>query len=195
MSRAAVANAALEQYKPPNARAIEIARLYAEEGLTYAQIGERYGISRQRVEQILRPFGIPAHWGKANRTAREQRLREAFDSVREGRETMKEAAERLGYASRDSLWAAMAELGLDVPRRQPAAHGGARRYQMGCKCDACMEGMRARARARRGQEPREHGTNSSYTNYSCRCQACTEAATIYRRGLRARRKQQRQPVD
>ena len=34
-------------------RKVDIARLYYKEGLSLAKIGERYGLSRQRVHQIL----------------------------------------------------------------------------------------------------------------------------------------------
>jgi len=34
-------------------RALQMAKLYFDEGLTYEVIGKRYGVSRQRVHQIL----------------------------------------------------------------------------------------------------------------------------------------------
>lgn len=45
----------------------EMARLYQEEGLTFQQIGDRFGISRQTVHERIRGMGIelPARPSKA----------------------------------------------------------------------------------------------------------------------------------
>lgn len=34
--------------------ALKMLRLHGEEGLTYAQIGKRFGVSRQRVQQLIK---------------------------------------------------------------------------------------------------------------------------------------------
>jgi len=196
MSRLDVANAAAEEYTTPDERAVAMARMYAEEGLTYEEIGKQYGVTRQRVEQILKPFGIPAHWGQAKKERRAQVLGESYGQISGGHATMKEEAERLGYANAASLWQAFHALGLEMPKRQPSAHGSLRRYNiLKCRCEICREGARVRAKERRERGPTTHGSASSYVNYGCRCPECREAVALYRRELRARRRQERQPTD
>lgn len=196
MSRLAVAETFLENYRPPDERAVAMARLYAEDGLTYAEIGAQYGISKQRVAQILQPFGLTAHWGQAKKEERARALRESYGQISGGHATMKEEAERLGYANAASLWNAFYCLGIEMPKRRPSAHGSRRMYQAyGCRCEICREGIRRYQRKLRQRGPATHGTNSAYTNYGCRCQKCREAATLYRRELRARHRQELQPTD
>jgi hypothetical protein len=40
----------------------------------------------------------------------------------------------------------------------------------------------------------KHGTRNGYVNHLCRCPKCTEANTVYMRGLRARRAERRRLV-
>lgn len=60
---------------------------------------------------------------------------------------------------------------------------GTNGYQMGCRCPDCREAHRisaaqAREAAKRSglapDDPR-HGRHSTYTNWACRCPACTKA--------------------
>ena len=56
-------------------------------------------------------------------------------------------------------------------------------YELGCRCEACVEAWNARqreARARRAavvaDDPYiEHGTLGAYSNHGCRCQECRRA--------------------
>ncbi len=57
-------------------------------------------------------------------------------------------------------------------------------------CEACVDAWNAyhrRYRHRRptGTRPVQHGTPSTYTNWSCRCEPCTSAWAEYRRAQRA----------
>jgi len=39
----------------------ELTRLYVEDGLTLEAIGQRYGVSRERVRQVVEKFGLKRH--------------------------------------------------------------------------------------------------------------------------------------
>jgi hypothetical protein len=193
MTRLAVAQAWESTYTPPDERAREMGRLYAEEGQTYEEIGEIYGVTRQRVAQILSPFGFTAHYGKRKRTERAQVLREIHARIQAGETTLAEQGPLLGYADGESLRHAMLAMNLRFPRPPSPEHGAAWRYNKGCHCPECTEAYRVYVREKRGKrEARTHGTPSSYINYGCRCQACREAAARYRRDLKARRRQEQE---
>lgn len=176
MSRAEVANAWLDGYQPPSERAIEFARLYAEEKLTLQEIADRYNLSRERVRQLIAPFGIPPHGGERKRNAREDALREAHAKIVSNETTTAEEAKRLGYAKPEYLRMALWRLGLQL--RKPAM-GEAER----------QKAARDRYLARVQQGPKKHGTPSAYRNFGCRCTRCKTANRKYeqnrRRQLRA----------
>jgi hypothetical protein len=179
MSRAAVANAWLEGYKPPTERAIEFARLYAEEQLTLQEIANRHSLSRERVRQLIAPFGIPPHKGARQRQERESELREVYARIMTGETTTAEEAERLGYAKPDYLRMAFWRLGLKLHR---PAMGEAERQKLAR--DRYLE------RAQRG--PKKHGTVSAYKNFACRCPRCKAANRKYEREQRRRKLQEKE---
>jgi DNA-binding CsgD family transcriptional regulator len=47
-------------------RAEKMAHLYEEEGQTYQEIGDQFGITRERVRQILRTHGVKSHGRRAS---------------------------------------------------------------------------------------------------------------------------------
>jgi hypothetical protein len=167
-----------------------MARAYVEGGLSYAQIGEEYGITRQRVGQLLGPLDLAEDrtGSKAKKVAREQSLRAVYEEVQAGETTLELAADRLGYSSGHSLRGALYGLGLLVRReRDIPAHGTLARYRSrthACRCDECRRANREKVRELNGQEPPNHGTYSGYVNYACRCKRCKEA---YRKTMRGRR--------
>lgn len=177
-----------------NERLQRMARLYTEEGKTYAQIGEEYGISRQRVHQLLKPLGLEPRTSAATRVVRQQRLRTAHAEITAGEKTIDEAAEELGYANGNSLQDTLRELGLRVSRLTEPEHGTVRRYNnraYRCRCVECRRANREHAATlRASQNPPEHGY-SGYKNYGCRCQTCKEANRLHVRGQRAARRQRR----
>lgn len=181
MSRAELAAKKAESIKPPSERAIIMARLYVEDGLTLAEIGERYGISRERVRQIIKPFGLEAHYGRRRKEGRARLLREAHQRIASRESTTAQEAERIGYASPSGLYGAFSRLGLLLPQKPPAEHGTTTRYRSGCRCEDCRRENRRKAIARRARGPKVHGSSSSYFNYGCRCQECSEAGRRYRR--------------
>jgi transposase-like protein len=168
-------------------------RAYVEEGRSYAQIAEEYGITRQRVGQLLGPLGLSGHRRQA-RIAREQRLRAAHARLTTEMTTLEEEAEVLGYATGESLRAALYDLGLRVVRERPIPpHGTLARYRSRkyrCSCEACRRANSERQRELKDEEPPTHGY-SGYINYGCRCQVCKEAhrVTVRMRRAAKRRKE------
>ena len=60
------------------------------------------------------------------------------------------------------------------------------KYRRGCRCDECVEAMRASTRAPGGapfvpQSARPHGTPAKYDRGGCRCDECRKANSAYRR--------------
>lgn len=177
-------------------RTDEMARAYIEEGLTYGQIGERYGITRQRVGQLLGPLELARDRGQA-KIAREQRLRASHARLQSGTVTLAEEAENLGYASAESLRSAFYELGLrySAPAKPVPEHGTIARYRSrihGCRCEECRRANAEHQNRLRGEEPPNHGTYSGYINYGCRCKACKEAHRATVRARRATKRQRRE---
>ena len=119
-------------------RTLEMARLYVEERLSYAQIAERYGITRQRVGHLLKPLGLARDLTPQRREDREKELRKASERIEKGKATASQEAERLGYANVTSFRSQLARLGLKphYPRPTPK-HGTVARYRSGCHCWRC----------------------------------------------------------
>lgn len=186
----AVAEAYADTHQRPSQRAVEMGLLYSR-GLTLQEIADQYGVSRQRVYQIIEPFGLTSHYGKRKQDERVRRLTEACARIRTGDSTSSEEAERLGYASAGTLRGALNELGLRLREEwQAADHGTVRRYRQGCKCDECRRAHREDLYAsRQNHVITEHGLATNYVNYGCRCPGCKEAVRIQRRDAKARRRQ------
>lgn len=137
-----------------NDRHKEMARLYVEDGLTYQQIADQYGISRQRVGQVLTPLNLN-DGGQRRRMAHAAELRTAHARISAGKSTLAEEAERLGYKSADSLGGVLRKNGLRFQYRRKsrtARHGELLRYNRGCRCKRCAAAMRVYNRSLRNRE-------------------------------------------
>lgn len=149
MTRADIAASWADEYaERVPARTLDMARLYVEEGWSYAEIGEKFGVSKQRVHQLLRPLGLERTFDRTT----EERTNKAIDAHRRivaGETTLEEAAAELGYASKHSLRTRLYSLGLRVqlPRELPP-HGTPARYWHGCHCEKCREARAAYQRRR-----------------------------------------------
>lgn len=72
-------------------------------------------------------------------------------------------------------------------REGDSRHGTFEFYQLGCRCDICIESwntynaMQRLRRANKGlpEGDRRHGTLNGYQNYFCRCDQCAEARQVY----------------
>jgi hypothetical protein len=173
-----------------NERTQTMARLYVEEGLTYTQIGERYGISRQRVHALLGPLDLATHRGVRYLKERHQILTDAHARITEGESSTTKEAERLGYASAESLRKALWRVGLRTPHKKVELVHGLQGYRRKCRCEVCTEAHRIYMRGLKEKEAPNHGTVSGYRNYACRCQACKEAERLEQRARRQRQRQQ-----
>ncbi len=48
----------LPKDRPPSERALAMATLYRDDGKTLEEIGAQYGITRERVRQLIEPLGL-----------------------------------------------------------------------------------------------------------------------------------------
>lgn len=173
-----------------------MARMYEEDGLSYAEIAAQFGISRQRVHQLIgsiveaRPRRTPAE--------RRQTLAAAYGRIIRNETTLSEEAESLGYANQDSLRTAMTRSGMTFqgrprPSRQVLApHGTPKRYRQECRCVPCRTAnTQYNRKLRQSREAPNHGTDSGYRNYGCRCTPCTRAHTKTQRDRRAQARRER----
>lgn len=170
-------------------RQTEMARLHVEQGLTYQEIANMHGITRQRVSQILGPLQLK----HPPRGYQPGEIEEIEERLRSGESTLKEEAARLGKdpeTLRTALWRRGYK---DFPRRM-AEHGTVARYSRGCHCEQCRAANRRKTSSYLGKEPPNHGTNSGYSNYQCKCQPCLEAGRAYQR-KRRRLKRNRREVE
>lgn len=157
-------------------RAEEMQRLRDEERLTLAEIGERYGISKQRVAQLLGKQG-----GSVERERLEQFQQERLEVVQRvvaGEISVAEAAEISGITVKSFLAYSLDTFGIRLSQSAPE-HGTIHRYNGGCRCAECTEAMRQTRQRRKERGPKKHGTMNAYTNYSCRCPKCKRAAKRY----------------
>ena len=175
-----------------NERTQDMARLYVEEALTYEEIGKRYGITRQRVHHLLWPLNLAIGVATRERRERVQRLMDAHVRITEGESSTTKEAERLGYASSESLRKAFWRIGLHTPHKKLELVHGLQGYRRGCKCEVCMAAHRDYMRGLKEREAPNHGTVSGYRNYACRCQACKEAERTRQRELRHQRREQKE---
>lgn len=167
----------------------EMARLHVEECLTYGEIAERYGVSRQAVHQRLRRAGVKSQSIQSRKQMRVVALELAHANVMSGLSTLAQEAERLGYANGESLRRVLRTAGMVVHVGQPEPeHGTTARYLRGCKCWLCRQAHSDRQRKLIGKKPPTHG-ESGYRNYGCRCRICKEAHRLHGREQRRRRKE------
>ncbi|HSE44887.1 MAG TPA: hypothetical protein VLA89_06120 [Gemmatimonadales bacterium] len=172
----------------PDDRVQAMTRAYVEGGLSYAQIAQEYGLTRQRVGQILGPLGLAGEREKRSRVVREQKLREIHARIMSGELTLEQAAAELGYASGASLRSVLFNLDLRIIIEWEPDHGTIERYRsrkFKCRCDECRRANRERTASLKELEAPHHGTYSGYINYGCRCQACKEAHRVTIRARRA----------
>jgi transcriptional regulator with XRE-family HTH domain len=150
-------------------RAEEMQRLRDEERLTLSEIGERYGISRQRVAQVIGNQGNDVELERLEEF-KQERL-EVVQRVVAGEISVAEASEISGITQRSFKMYALDTFGIKLSHTAPL-HGTPYRYSRGCRCDECKEAQRELRRQMKERGPKKHGTMSAYTNYSCRCTKC-----------------------
>lgn len=177
-------------------RCARMRRMYYQEGLSMSEIGEHFGVTRQRVHQIIGSAGGEAHYGQAKKDGRVNRLESAYSRILAGN-SVREEAEKLGMRT-ESLKTALKKHGTPLPAHVAPEHGTHYRYAHGCRCDECKQAEREERRKRKERGPKIHGTTSAYINYACRCDECKKAGSINNRERRIRRikrLKERMPVE
>lgn len=160
--------------------------LYNKDGLTYQEIADRYGITRQRVQQLIGDQIKEAHYGRAKKERREKQFRAAHRALLRGATTVEREAEALGIMPQ-SLRTGLNRLGLKLPVKESPLHGTYYRYSRGCRCPECRAAQQEHFRQMKLREPPRHGTASAYRNYGCRCDPCRAAGSADNRRTRLRR--------
>jgi hypothetical protein len=176
-------------------RNAEIARLYTEEGLDISEIAGRYGLTKQRVWQVLAPLEPEVHRGRRKREERHAVLREAHARIVAGESNTAAEAERIGI-TREHLRDEFHSLGLYIRNKSVPKHGTFGRYDdHGCRCWRCRRAAREHRHANYERGPSEHGTASAYKNYGCRCPLCSEANRLHERARKADKRRAKEPTE
>lgn len=118
----------------------QIARLYTAKRLSLGEVGEQFGLSKERVRQILIEQGITDRHSESERGRKlKEETKIAHERVLTGEGTVKTEADHLCItpsALQKRFWI----LGLRTPR-QEAEHGTRSRYvgPHRCRCDLCRK--------------------------------------------------------
>ncbi len=136
----------------------EAVRLHVHEGLTFAEIGRRFGVTREWIRQVVRAASQPSLTHKRQRTA----------------SSYKRIARAVAVAARCES--------------HKAEHGTRSKYVHGCRCEACTAAQREYMRSLKGKLPPPTHGHSGYVNYGCRCEVCTQANSDYHRNRNRRLK-------
>lgn len=167
----------------------EVMQSMYDEGLSFQQIGEAFGVSRQRVGQLIGPQRKKAHYGRARKTRMLEERTAAFNRIQAGESTLEEEAEKIDVQTK-TLYQYLVDHKMFLPTQFTLSpkHGTVYRYNRGCHCARCKKAIRAGRQRMKERGPREHGTASGYVNYGCRCPECKEAGSAANRAYRERRK-------
>src|SRR3990172_3962930 len=150
----------------------EIVTRYIDDGFSLQDVGKEFGITRERVRQILAHAGITErHQGIHNKLERKSTTQDAYARITEGLITVVEEAERIGIKT-TSLYARFHRYQLPSLKKE-AEHGTCYYYRnYRCRCDNCRAAIRAYSQKLKTKEAPHHGTLSGYHNYGCRCDVC-----------------------
>jgi transposase-like protein len=104
----------------------EVVALYKDQGLTMQAIGDRLGITKSRVHQILRAAGVTTGYRYQPRPDPEQTADKAYRAYRLSRET-RELVERLAEATGASRTAVVTRAVEELAAKVLPAGGGGRK--------------------------------------------------------------------
>lgn len=168
--------------KEQKARLQEIKRL-AEAGVTYAEIGARFGISRQRVQQIVIKNNIKK---KLDSEFLKEDRKRTWALFFEKGYTIKDVAELEGLSYRHVAYYCRKN-NIKKPMKLKDIHGTVSSYNSGCRCDECKRAKREYKAKLKFKPVPNHG-NSGYMNYGCRCDVCKTERSKAQKAEKERRK-------
>jgi hypothetical protein len=183
-----------------NAEGRAIYEAYVGDRETLAQIGERFGITRERVRQIATRLGAPPRgrgWD-SRRVLSRWVANASRDQAIAGRFLAGETAPRLAKEyglSVNQVAAIVARLRAHRPRR---GHGfSTLAFRLHCPCEICRAAVARRSqtaiasRKQRGLAPGDprHGTENGYGNWGCRCPHCKLARKQHMYALEMERRE------
>ena len=152
-------------------------------GETLEKIGERYGLSHQRVRHLMLAFGACRVLEPPRRCSICPEPVEAFGLC------------RFHYYRQRTY----GDPEFVLRRGVSADHGTSSRYDAGCRCVACRAANTARYHEKTelrhhalANAEVSHGSASTYRNWGCRCEPCHQAALARAALARAARRARRQ---
>jgi methylphosphotriester-DNA--protein-cysteine methyltransferase len=116
-------------------RELKMAAAY-EKGATLQEIGDAWGVTKERVRQLLKRTDAPTP-EESLVARRAARCKDALTLVRSGL-NVTAAARKYGF-SPGLLWEAVRDAGIKAPPRPVAKHGTESKYTLGCRCRRCKK--------------------------------------------------------
>ena len=166
----------------------EVMQSMYDEGMTFAQIAAEFGVSKQRVGQLIGPQRKKAHYGGARKSRMLEERTAAFNRIQAGESTLEEEAEKIDVTAK-TLYQYLVDHKMFLPTQFTLSpkHGTGYRYNRGCRCPRCRKAAKDLRLRRTERGPTKHGTVSAYVNYGCRCDECRAAGSANNRAIRDRR--------
>jgi AraC-like DNA-binding protein len=129
-------------------RNAKIVRLAIEQQLTISELSTQFGITRQRVSQILHRAGYSLAGRQYQQLGRRRKRDHAAAMLRTGA-SVEDTMATYGYHDRTHFRKMMKAAGYVIPSLRSASgqHGSPGMYNRGCRCQACRDVWNARARA------------------------------------------------
>ena len=155
-----------------DSRCLQMQEMLAS-GLTLRQVGEEFGLTRERVRQIAgSPYEFRRPRGESLKALGDSKMEE-IKALRLQGKSIREIGEELQIPMQ--AVATVSDLPVKPPR--PLNHGRATTYNRGCRCDQCTAANRIRMQVYKrkvrtdGFSGLAHGRKSTY-NLGCKCAAC-----------------------
>lgn len=158
-------------------RLAEVERLFVKEGMTCAELGRHFNVSREMIRQDLKLMDInPSEVNEGQRAKQAETIKVLAS---EGLITS-EIAEKMDITLH-AVRALAKRFDIEIQRVKAVDHGTFLSYQRGCTCQPCKDANTEVARQQKekrkakGMPEELHGTDTGYRNWGCHCARCKEA--------------------